>query len=429
MASDIFDEYAKLAIERGIIKVAQAPKESKELKKFKNDSYPRAGSDTIEIIESKYNTKPDKPKSQQYKKNIMEVAHPNKVILNPAYDKINALIENNIERQKIMINITQKPVNGHLTQHKYAEAALAKSLISIANDLDNKNIEPLRKLADECIENLHRKADFMDNIENWIGKRYEDVTDIGSGAIGGAELGAVVGGIIGAFGGPAAALGGAWVGARGGALVGGLIAAISATAPQAKNVAINAAIAKDRLDTLRQDNNDDLFLSALDNALNSVIETATLYKDAVDQMQTQTTNPAIKQQAAVIATKYQTQIKQLDILIETFLRNIKAGNYMPQENEIVSKIESPFAAMFGTHVHKAEGAFSVLETVTKEALEGINATRREATGLATTVQTAPTPSATPVAGSPASGTEQEPTRGSPEWIEWVTKKMQGIQNK
>jgi hypothetical protein len=156
---DIFDEYAKLALERGLIKQAkEEPKESKELKSYKSDAYPRAGSDTIEVIENLYNTKPNTPKSMQYDKNIMEIAHPDKVILTPAYDKINALIENNIERQKILINITQKPVNGHLTQHKYAVAELTKSLIQIANDMDNRNLDELRILADTCAEQLHKKS-------------------------------------------------------------------------------------------------------------------------------------------------------------------------------------------------------------------------------------------------------------------------------
>src|ERR1700722_16820201 len=198
--SDIFEAYAKLAIERGLIK-ASDEKESKELKKFRNETSPRAGSDTIEIIEQKYNTHPGKPKSQEYKKNIMEVAHPKKVILSPAYDKINALIENNNERQNIIINITQKPVNGMLTQHKYAQE-LASSLMAIANDLDNQNIEPLRKLADECIEDLHKKAFEWSDIGNWLSEKAHDALDIGQGSGAGAALGAIAGGLIGAFGGP-----------------------------------------------------------------------------------------------------------------------------------------------------------------------------------------------------------------------------------
>lgn len=157
MYSDIMDEYGKIALRQGLIKEAKS-EESKEMKKYKNDSYSRAGSDTTKIIENLYNVVPDKPKSQQYEHNIMEIAHPNKVILFNAHDKINGLFENNIERQRIIINLTQKPVNGHLTQHKYAQIDLAKSLMQIANDMDNRGDKEISKLADTCIAQLEKEA-------------------------------------------------------------------------------------------------------------------------------------------------------------------------------------------------------------------------------------------------------------------------------
>lgn len=425
MASDIFDEYAKLAIEKGIIKVAKDTAESKELKKYKNDSYPRAGSDTIDIIEKKYNTKPDKPKSQQYEKNIMEIAHPNKVILNPAYDKINALIENNIERQKIMINITQKPVNGHLTQHKYAEAALAKSLIAVANDLDNKNIELLRKLADECIEDLHKKADIMDELGDWFKNRGHDVTDVGTGSIGGAAIGAVLGGIIGAFGGPAAAAGGAWTGARVGTLVGGLISYIWATAPQAKNVVINAQIAKTRLADLRKDNQNSIFLSSLDNALTNVIATSTAYVGVVDQIHSQTNSADVKKKAEDITTKYQQQLTELDGLIDVFESDVAKGQYTHSAGEILDKVEAPWLAMVGDPVKKAAGALRVLKEVNEEALQGISTVRQEVNNVSNAAHIM-TP-AGPSAPVETSATNLKP--GTPEWFESIKERMRTLQTK
>lgn len=152
--SEIFEEYAKIAQAKGLIKNAQKAKESKELKEYKEAVYPRVGSDTISIIESLYNIKTETPKGMEYEKNIMEDAHPNQVIIAPSYDKLNGLIENHIERQRIIINIMQKPVNGHSIQKKYA-AELMNELVKTATDLDNRELNQLRELADTCTVQLH----------------------------------------------------------------------------------------------------------------------------------------------------------------------------------------------------------------------------------------------------------------------------------
>ncbi len=154
--SAIFESYAKIAQDKGLLKTAQA-KESKELKEYKNAVYPRVGSDTISTIEALYGVKPDRPKSMEYEHNIIEDAHPNSLVIAPAYDRLNGLVENINERQRILINIMQKPVNGHLTQKRYA-SALMNELVKVATDLDNRDIAPLRELADTCIAQLNKKA-------------------------------------------------------------------------------------------------------------------------------------------------------------------------------------------------------------------------------------------------------------------------------
>src|SRR6202142_4218923 len=87
----------------------------------------------------------------EYEHNIMEDAHPNSIVISPSYDKLNGLVENNIERQNILLHIVNKTPNGLSTQHKYAKQELILSLVRVANDLDNKNIEELRVLADACL--------------------------------------------------------------------------------------------------------------------------------------------------------------------------------------------------------------------------------------------------------------------------------------
>jgi len=149
---DISKEFLKIAMEKGLIKEAE---ESKELKEYKNSPYPRVGSDSISTIEALYGIKPDAPKDMQYIHNIVEDAHPNQVIIAPSYDKLNGLVENLNERQQILINIMHKPVNGNLTHKKYAESELAYALTRVANDMDNRDIDQLRVLADTCLEQLN----------------------------------------------------------------------------------------------------------------------------------------------------------------------------------------------------------------------------------------------------------------------------------
>lgn len=139
--SQIFDEYAKLAEERGLVSNAEGEKEK---------SKARRGSDDISTIEALYGVKPEGNDT----KHIMEQAHPDSLVLAPSYDKLNGLVENNIERHTIMVNIVGRNPDGFSNQKKYAEASLLRELVCIANDLDNHGHDDLRLLADECIAEL-----------------------------------------------------------------------------------------------------------------------------------------------------------------------------------------------------------------------------------------------------------------------------------
>lgn len=127
--SDIFNRFAKIAQDKGII--------SKE---------------------DLYGLKPETPKDMQYKNNIMENAHKGSLFISPAYDKLNGLVENNIERQNIILNIVNKNNDGLLTQRKYAKKDLVLALVRVANDLDNQDKEKLRVLADSCLNNLTKQG-------------------------------------------------------------------------------------------------------------------------------------------------------------------------------------------------------------------------------------------------------------------------------
>jgi hypothetical protein len=146
--SDILEGFFKIAQEKGLIS-EDAPEKAKKIL----EKNPRADSLSMEDIAKLYKTKPNAPKGSQYKRNIYEVAHPAPVFIAPSYDKINGLVENENERQDITINkLFEFPLNdGNVTQHKLAERELMLSLVRVANDLDNKNEDQLRSLADACL--------------------------------------------------------------------------------------------------------------------------------------------------------------------------------------------------------------------------------------------------------------------------------------
>lgn len=149
--SEIFDHYVKIAEDKGLV----SNDSEKSKKKLEKDL--RADSLDISAIEALYGVKPNAPKDMEYKKNIMEVAHPEPVVTAPSYDKLNGLVENNIERQNIMINIVNKTNDGIVNHKKYARKELLLSLVRVANDLDNKDQEELRVLADTCLVQFNSK--------------------------------------------------------------------------------------------------------------------------------------------------------------------------------------------------------------------------------------------------------------------------------
>lgn len=149
--SEIFDSFVKIAQEKGIIS-----NDSSEAKK-KLEKTHRADSLSISDIEVLYGVKPNAPKNMEYEHNIMENAHPNSIVISPSYDKLNGLVENNNERQNIILNILNKNPSAVQTNHKYAEKQFISSLVSLANDLDNNNKEELRILADACLMQVYSK--------------------------------------------------------------------------------------------------------------------------------------------------------------------------------------------------------------------------------------------------------------------------------
>lgn len=147
--SEIFENYVKIAEE----KAKQDKETANSLKKLEETG--RRGMSPEEIAEL-YNVKTKQSPGQEYKDNMFETAHKEPVVLFNAYDKLNGLIENNIERQNILLRIVNKPSNGNQTNHKYA-ADLAKNLVRLSNSLSKQNPK-LATLSDVCLNGLHKKA-------------------------------------------------------------------------------------------------------------------------------------------------------------------------------------------------------------------------------------------------------------------------------
>lgn len=154
--SEIMEEFLKSLNSVGGIE-ALAAEESPEIKKYRDSVEARMGSDDISSIEAMYGVKPETIDSMEYEQCIMEAAHPDSVYIAPAYDKINGLVENNIERSNIMQNIVMKHPDGNYGGFKYAKQELVMELVRVANEMDARNREGLFKLADECLMEIADK--------------------------------------------------------------------------------------------------------------------------------------------------------------------------------------------------------------------------------------------------------------------------------
>jgi len=162
--SEVFDEFIKIATKKGLVSEGEHAEHTEQ-----NTKNPRWDSLDISAIEALYGVKPDLPKGMEYEHNIMEDAHPNSVVVSPSYDKLNGLVENNNELQAILMHIIYKePENGSPNQGmypmqptllyptpKYASKDLMMALVRVANDMDNRDQDNLRVLADKCLEQMH----------------------------------------------------------------------------------------------------------------------------------------------------------------------------------------------------------------------------------------------------------------------------------
>jgi hypothetical protein len=143
--SDIFNSYAEIMADKGLVKIAQKDKEPKT----------RPQGIDLEAIEMLYGVKPNGDEDH-----IVEQAHPEPVVVAPAYDRFNGLVENVIERQNMMAEIALKPNDGKLTHHRYIKAndELLNEVLKTAFLLDSRGHEDLMRLSDSCADRITKEA-------------------------------------------------------------------------------------------------------------------------------------------------------------------------------------------------------------------------------------------------------------------------------
>lgn len=150
MITNVWEEFEKMAVDQGLIDNEENndPKKSEKSNSLSDDAVSLLYGITPESIFDK--------------KDIIEIAHPDTVIVAPAYDAMNAVIENVNQRQSIMAYIANKTPTGQATGTRYVAAKqdLIKSLVKAAFALEDNN-EQLMNFADNCAVRLDQRAELF----------------------------------------------------------------------------------------------------------------------------------------------------------------------------------------------------------------------------------------------------------------------------
>lgn len=166
--SDVFEEYVKIALEKGLISEEKDNKPSPK----KEEKKELSSAEILYGVSDKSNL------------DLMHEAHPKTIVMGPAYDKFNGVVENLEQRSNMMQFIALKNPQILQSNTRYIKARqdLINETIKLGFYLDNKNQESLMKLADSCTEQLSKEAD-------WKSALLKSVGLIGAGLLA-AEVGA-----------------------------------------------------------------------------------------------------------------------------------------------------------------------------------------------------------------------------------------------
>lgn len=144
----IADGFAKIAQKQGLFDPTIVKKAEETTKELSN----------IELL---YGLKP------KDWKDILDEAHPESVVISPAYNEVDGLVENLKQRHKIMEDIAYRKPAGNFKQYFYTTEAekvskayndLLQETIKIGYQLDLNNEDELAAFADNCSEQLTKEA-------------------------------------------------------------------------------------------------------------------------------------------------------------------------------------------------------------------------------------------------------------------------------
>lgn len=154
--SDVFEEYAKIALEKGLISNAEDEEKPSPKKTEKKEL---STSEIFYGVSDKSNLE------------LMQEAHPKTIVMGPAYDKFNGVVENLQQRSNMMQFIALKNPQILQTNTRYIKAHqdLVNETIKLGFYLDNKNQESLMKLADACTEQLSKEAGWQSALLKMLG--------------------------------------------------------------------------------------------------------------------------------------------------------------------------------------------------------------------------------------------------------------------
>lgn len=168
--SEVFNNYLKLAKDAGLISSDDEIKKTADADT--KTRYDRYSFSDLEVLYG-HKFEPNKEKDES----IVDVAHPETMVVGPAYDAMNAVVENLHQRQDIMSYVALKDPDGHLVQRRYVAAAddLTKTLVSTGFAMDSADEADLMKLADSCASRI------AGNIEKsaWMGMAASILLSVG----------------------------------------------------------------------------------------------------------------------------------------------------------------------------------------------------------------------------------------------------------
>lgn len=409
MNSRIFEEYLKIATQQGLVKEA-ADEGYLNVEKGKKEYSTREKYERpLTSAEILYGLKPN-----DEKEHIMETAHPVPVVLAPAYDKINGLVENNLERQTIIINQIGRENNGLLLNKKLAEQNLVMELVRLAGELDLAGHDGLRALADASIEQLSTepqrvvKADWLQNLRDMaagvLGQgaadKASDVAEVGSGAAAGAAVGGVIGGVLGGvFGFGVGALPGIQTGAMAGAAIGGLVSAFTKTGPTAVSVSRNCDVLVDEINDLLSKFHDN-FLVMLREGTMELKKASEAYARLLSEKN------ATAEHSEEVTKQYLHQMVAMKALGRDFQKQLAAGKFKEEHNKLVNFMYN-FMNSDEADVQKAINSLMVTIESAEKAIKDLKAEYAKAAADANPENkpAAPAPATpTPAPSAPAPST-------------------------